>query len=225
MAARVASLLADAPEEEGLVEALLPPEDELPHAARPRATTRVVAAIPDRFRALSFMLFLSPVRAVGGSGGDLFDARTVFPQGPVAHGRGPRSVKSRARMAAGHPPCAVAAAETPGAHVLVAQRIPPLMELTIVPAVSHDIDPAFPLHVGGKIEVRPTVRIRDAEGLALAYTPGVGRVSAAIAAHPELADEYTWRSNVVAVVTDGTAVLGLGDIGPSAALPVMEGKA
>ena len=77
---------------------------------------------------------------------------------------------------------------------------------------SGNIDPAFPLHQGGKIEVRPTVRIRDREGLALAYTPGVARVS-------------TWKSNTVLVVTDGTAVLGLGDIGPEAALPVMEGKA
>jgi malate dehydrogenase (oxaloacetate-decarboxylating) len=90
---------------------------------------------------------------------------------------------------------------------------------------ANPIDPAFPLHQGGKIEVRPTVRIRDREGLALAYTPGVARVSTAIAENPELAREYTWKSNTVLVVTDGTAVLGLGDIGPEAALPVMEGKA
>jgi malate dehydrogenase (oxaloacetate-decarboxylating) len=83
----------------------------------------------------------------------------------------------------------------------------------------------FALHRGGKIEVRSTVRVRDREGLALAYTPGVARVSEAIAADPGLADTYTWRSNVVAVVSDGTAVLGLGNIGPLAALPVMEGKA
>ncbi|MEK9809601.1 MAG: NADP-dependent malic enzyme, partial [Candidatus Nanopelagicales bacterium] len=87
------------------------------------------------------------------------------------------------------------------------------------------IDPAFPLHQGGKIEVRPTVRIRDREGLALAYTPGVARVSSAIAADRNLAREYTWKANTVLIVTDGTAVLGLGDIGPEAALPVMEGKA
>jgi len=89
----------------------------------------------------------------------------------------------------------------------------------------NHIDPAFPLHKGGKIEVRPTVRIRDREGLALAYTPGVARVSSAIAANPELAREYTWKANTVLIVTDGTAVLGLGDIGPEGALPVMEGKA
>ncbi|MFN8184389.1 MAG: NADP-dependent malic enzyme [Candidatus Nanopelagicales bacterium] len=86
-------------------------------------------------------------------------------------------------------------------------------------------DPAFPLHKRGKIEVRPTVRVRDGAGLALAYTPGVARVSQAIAQHPELVYDYTWKSNTVLVVTDGTAVLGLGDIGPAAALPVMEGKA
>ncbi len=86
-------------------------------------------------------------------------------------------------------------------------------------------DPVFALHRGGKIEMRSIARVRDAEGLALAYTPGVARVCEAIAADPALADTYTWRSHVVAVVSDGTAVLGLGDIGPLAALPVMEGKA
>jgi malate dehydrogenase (oxaloacetate-decarboxylating) len=91
-------------------------------------------------------------------------------------------------------------------------------------AHERELDPAFPLHRGGKIEVRPTVRIRDREGLALAYTPGVARVSEAIAADPALAYDYTWKSNTVLVVTDGTAVLGLGDIGPLAAMPVMEGK-
>jgi len=86
-------------------------------------------------------------------------------------------------------------------------------------------DPAFPLHRGGKIEIRPTVRIRDTAGLSLAYTPGVARVSSAIAENPDLAYDYTWKSNTVLVVSDGTAVLGLGDIGPLGALPVMEGKA
>ncbi|MFI7129765.1 NADP-dependent malic enzyme [Nonomuraea sp. NPDC050153] len=87
-----------------------------------------------------------------------------------------------------------------------------------------DQDPAFRLHAGGKLETRPSVPVRDAGDLSLAYTPGVARVCTAIAERPELADDYTWRSNVVAVVTDGTAVLGLGDIGPAAAMPVMEGK-
>ncbi|MFF0307794.1 NADP-dependent malic enzyme [Streptosporangium sp. NPDC004379] len=88
-----------------------------------------------------------------------------------------------------------------------------------------DLDPAFALHRGGKMEVRSTVPVRDAADLALAYTPGVARVCSAIAERPELADDYTWVPNVVAVVSDGTAVLGLGDIGPAAAMPVMEGKA
>ena len=86
-------------------------------------------------------------------------------------------------------------------------------------------DPVFALHAGGKMEVASRVAIDGPEDLALAYTPGVARVCEAIAADPALADDYTWVSNTVAVVTDGTAVLGLGDIGPRAAMPVMEGKA
>jgi len=85
--------------------------------------------------------------------------------------------------------------------------------------VSPAFDPASPvfqIHQGGKLVVSST--------LPLAYTPGVAQVSAAIAADQALAASYTWRSRLVAVVSDGTAVLGLGDIGPAAALPVMEGK-
>ncbi|MGV9774378.1 NAD(P)-dependent malic enzyme [Streptosporangium sp. NPDC003464] len=90
---------------------------------------------------------------------------------------------------------------------------------------SLDLDPAFALHRGGKLETRSTVPVNNADDLALAYTPGVARVCTAIAEQPELVNDYTWVSNVVAVVSDGTAVLGLGDIGPAAAMPVMEGKA
>ncbi|MFW3171090.1 NAD(P)-dependent malic enzyme [Geodermatophilus sp. CPCC 206100] len=86
-------------------------------------------------------------------------------------------------------------------------------------------DPAFAVHEGGKLAVRPTRSIDTVGDLALTYTPGVARVSSAIAAEPELAARFTWAPRVVAVVSDGTAVLGLGDIGPAAALPVMEGKA
>jgi malate dehydrogenase (oxaloacetate-decarboxylating) len=85
--------------------------------------------------------------------------------------------------------------------------------------------PVFASHVGGKLIVRSTMPLTDRAALSLAYTPGVAEVSAAIAADERLADRYTWRSRLVAVISDGTAVLGLGDIGPAAALPVMEGKA
>jgi malate dehydrogenase (oxaloacetate-decarboxylating) len=90
---------------------------------------------------------------------------------------------------------------------------------------SYAGDPVFDLHVGGKMAITSTVALTDADDLSMAYTPGVARVCEAIAADPALADDYTWVSNTVAVVTDGTAVLGLGDIGPAAAMPVMEGKA
>jgi malate dehydrogenase (oxaloacetate-decarboxylating) len=93
------------------------------------------------------------------------------------------------------------------------------------PLDSFDLDPAFALHRGGKMAVQATVPVRDKDDLSLAYTPGVAKVCTAIAEQPELVHDYTWKSSVVAVVTDGTAVLGLGDIGPEASLPVMEGKA
>jgi malate dehydrogenase (oxaloacetate-decarboxylating) len=83
----------------------------------------------------------------------------------------------------------------------------------------------FRVHEGGKLVVRSTLPLVDRESLSLAYTPGVAKVCAAIAADESLAREYTWRARLVAVVSDGTAVLGLGNIGPAAALPVMEGKA
>jgi malate dehydrogenase (oxaloacetate-decarboxylating) len=91
-------------------------------------------------------------------------------------------------------------------------------------SVDHS-DPVFQLHRGGKLAVASKVPLTSREELSLAYTPGVARVCEAIAADPALVDDYTWVSHTVAVVTDGSAVLGLGNIGPRAAMPVMEGKA
>src|SRR6478672_5003582 len=86
-------------------------------------------------------------------------------------------------------------------------------------------DRTFLIHLGGKIEVTPKVSLRTRDDLSRAYTPGVARVCLAIAENPPDARRLTVKRNSVAVVTDGSAVLGLGNIGPSAALPVMEGKA
>jgi len=91
--------------------------------------------------------------------------------------------------------------------------------------VEHVSDRTFLMHLGGKIEVNAKTPLKTRDDLSMAYTPGVARVSMAIAEDPQLVWNLTIKKNTVAVVTDGTAVLGLGDIGPEAALPVMEGKA
>ncbi|HJX49532.1 MAG TPA: NAD-dependent malic enzyme [Gaiellaceae bacterium] len=91
--------------------------------------------------------------------------------------------------------------------------------------VENVSDRTFLLHLGGKIHMSSNAPVKTRDDLSMAYTPGVARVCQAIAADPELAWNLTIKRNTVAVVTDGSAVLGLGDIGPEAAMPVMEGKA
>jgi malate dehydrogenase (oxaloacetate-decarboxylating) len=86
-------------------------------------------------------------------------------------------------------------------------------------------DSTFLAHLGGKIRIEPKIPVKNRQDLSTVYTPGVARVSMAIAADPSKAFQLTIKRNCVAVVSDGTAVLGLGDIGPLGALPVMEGKA
>ncbi len=93
-----------------------------------------------------------------------------------------------------------------------------------IDVLAHE-DRTFKMHEGGKIEVLPLAPVGDRDDLSMAYTPGVARVCNAIAADKRKAHELTIKKNTVAIVSDGTAVLGLGDIGPEAALPVMEGKA
>jgi malate dehydrogenase (oxaloacetate-decarboxylating) len=113
-----------------------------------------------------------------------------------------------------------AATDTAHAEALVAA-------MAAIPGVSvrKVSDRTFLLHLGGKIEMRSKVPLRNRDDLSMAYTPGVARVSLALAAKPEDARRLTIKRNTVAVVTDGSAVLGLGNVGPYAALPVMEGKA
>jgi malate dehydrogenase (oxaloacetate-decarboxylating) len=107
--------------------------------------------------------------------------------------------------------------------------------VTIVPERTTPSDPdtvqdigrdeILTAHQGGKLDIAPSVPLDGARDLSVAYSPGVAEVSRVIAADASLAASYTWSNRLVAVVSDGTAVLGLGDIGPRAALPVMEGKA
>jgi malate dehydrogenase (oxaloacetate-decarboxylating) len=91
--------------------------------------------------------------------------------------------------------------------------------------LSNVSDRTFELHLGGKIETQAKVSLRNQDDLAMAYTPGVARVASAIAGHRDDVRRLMIKRNSVAVVTDGSAVLGLGNVGPYAALPVMEGKA
>ena len=113
-----------------------------------------------------------------------------------------------------------AARDTAHAEVIVA-------ELRAIDGVAvHKVsDRTFLLHLGGKIQTESKVPLRNRDELSMAYTPGVARVSLAIAANPDDVRRLTVKRNSVAVVTDGSAVLGLGNVGPEAALPVMEGKA
>ncbi len=106
-----------------------------------------------------------------------------------------------------------------------AHRIVDLLKKVSGVRVANISDRTFLMHLGGKIEIQSKVPIRSRDDLSMAYTPGVARVCLAIKEDPQRAFTLTIKQNTVAVVTDGTAVLGLGDIGPEAAMPVMEGKA
>ncbi|WP_445166524.1 NAD(P)-dependent malic enzyme [Mycolicibacterium sp. Dal123E01] len=99
-----------------------------------------------------------------------------------------------------------------------------MSETVSTPRVVIDDEEIFAAHVGGKLSVELKAPLDTQRALSIAYTPGVAQVSRAIATDHTLAKKYTWANRLVAVISDGTAVLGLGDIGPAASLPVMEGK-
>jgi malate dehydrogenase (oxaloacetate-decarboxylating) len=103
----------------------------------------------------------------------------------------------------------------------IVQAVKALPEIKLIEVA----DRTFDLHRGGKISVQSKITLGTQGDLAMAYTPGVGRVCRAIAEDPEKVYALTIKGNTVAIVTDGSAVLGLGNLGPEAAMPVMEGKA
>jgi len=105
------------------------------------------------------------------------------------------------------------------------QKILDVVKLIKGVTVIDIADRTFLAHVGGKIEIKSKIPLNSRDDLAMAYTPGVARICEAIHADPERAHDLTIKKNTIAIVSDGTAVLGLGDIGPKAAMPVMEGKA
>ena len=141
--------------------------------------------------------------AIGENGGNIFAIENFVARGPVLE----RTIVVN---------CSSVAHQQEIADVVVALPDVDLLD-------QHDR--TFRMHEGGKIEVLPLFPVADRDDLSMAYSPGVARISSAIAEDESLADEYTIRKNTVAIVSDGTAVLGLGDIGPKAAMPVMEGKA
>jgi malate dehydrogenase (oxaloacetate-decarboxylating) len=108
--------------------------------------------------------------------------------------------------------------------VSIQTSIPAHSDSSAEPARALRDEEIFESHQGGKLSISSTVPLANKRDLSIAYTPGVAQVSRAIAANPELAKTLTWAQRLVVVVSDGTAVLGLGDIGASASLPVMEGK-
>ncbi|MEC4815043.1 MAG: malic enzyme-like NAD(P)-binding protein [Scytonema sp. PMC 1069.18] len=114
----------------------------------------------------------------------------------------------------------VDAASTEHAEMIV-QAVKSLPDIKVL----NVYDRTFNLHRGGKISISSRIPLKSVSDLAMAYTPGVGRVSSAIAQNPEEIYNLTIKQNTVAIVTDGSAVLGLGNLGPGGALPVMEGKA
>lgn len=114
----------------------------------------------------------------------------------------------------------VDAASTEHAEIIV-QAVKALSDIKLI----NVYDRTFNLHRGGKISISSRITLKSQADLAMAYTPGVGRICMAIAQDPEQAYNLTIKQNTVAIVTDGSAVLGLGNLGPAAALPVMEGKA